>query len=107
MKKKPSICWDCKNARANLCSWFYDFTPVKGWDAEWMKERVLKSGHVLKATYSIKSCPNFEPDELSELEEVLAKSKGQIQCGLANLFKEIEKISKKQTKLQNKRRTLK
>lgn len=52
----PTLCWDCQNARAGYCSWFTDFTPVPGWEAE---ETVLES----TTSYAVKKCPNFIRDE--------------------------------------------
>ena len=28
---KPTLCWSCKRAVKNKCSWAEDFKPVKGW----------------------------------------------------------------------------
>jgi hypothetical protein len=52
----PSLCWDCRHARATVCPWFTDYTPVEGWDAE--KVRWMESW-----TYLVHKCPNFERDE--------------------------------------------
>ena len=52
----PTLCWNCQNARAGYCSWFTDFTPVPGWEAE---ETVLES----TTSYAVKKCPNFIRDE--------------------------------------------
>lgn len=57
--KPQTICWDCKNARGNGCSWFTDFTPVEGWEADVCD----LYGDV---TYTVKKCPEFVPDRGSK-----------------------------------------
>lgn len=51
-----TLCWDCQNARAGGCSWFTDFTPVPGWEAE---ETMLE----FATSYKVNECPNFIRDE--------------------------------------------
>ena len=53
---KPTLCWDCQNARAGGCSWSTDFTPVPGWEAEETVVECMRSYNVMK-------CPNFIRDE--------------------------------------------
>lgn len=65
-----NICFDCQNACGG-CSWTavdttkrgkpIKFEPVDGWDAE-LVYRKGNTGTIVK-TYSIKSCPQFVPDE--------------------------------------------
>lgn len=68
-QNRANICIDCKNALGG-CSWTaVDFTkkghpikfePIPGWDAVPVKR--YENGHAIK-TYSIRSCPQFVPDE--------------------------------------------
>ena len=65
MRKIKQLCWDCQNARADRCCWMCDLTPVPGWDAEPVPQRLTNRGLVADATYAIKACPNFVPDEVT------------------------------------------
>lgn len=49
-----TLCWDCANA-VGWCSWSKDFTPVDGWDAEYVPD---------KDSYRVIACPLFERDAL-------------------------------------------
>lgn len=48
-----SICFDCRNARADKCRKIFDGTPINGWVAD----RVRGGGYV------VKTCPNFKRDK--------------------------------------------
>lgn len=52
-EQPEQLCWHCKNATGG-CSWSKSFTPVAGWDAEFI-ERAFSM-----ETYQIKDCPLFE-----------------------------------------------
>ena len=56
---KPSLCTRCDNAYAFRCSWFTNYTPVPGWEAE--KKMYMCAG-VEKPSYNVRKCPNFTPD---------------------------------------------
>ena len=60
--KRPTICWDCKNAIGN-CSWsdHWEHKPVKGWVAE-RSDLVNTEGGAVES-YIVISCPEFVPDE--------------------------------------------
>ena len=53
--KPQTICWDCRNARGNGCSWFLSYTPVDGWEAE-------ETSIYGEKTYRVIKCPEFEKD---------------------------------------------
>lgn len=53
---KPTLCWDCQNARAGACSWFTDYTPVLGWKVE-------QTAYENTTSYVVSKCPNFVRDE--------------------------------------------
>ena len=55
MKPHDQPCWSCGNCYGG-CSWSFDFTPVKGWDAE----MIMKDGDV---SYQINSCPEYKCDK--------------------------------------------
>lgn len=50
-------CWDCKKATGG-CSWVDDFKPIEGWDA---RPTIVDD---LEQSYEIKSCPEFERDDI-------------------------------------------
>jgi len=62
-----TLCWKCANAKANGCSWFTDYTPVAGWNAEPSKIRIQRGvkGEQGKFyddyvdSYVVKDCPKF------------------------------------------------
>lgn len=64
---KANICFYCKKA-VGKCSWSevdpktkqIRYEPVPGWTAE---PTIQKKGKTRTPTYSIKACPEFEPDE--------------------------------------------
>ena len=59
-KKNKQICWDCKNACGNGCSWFQNFVPVDGWKA---KETIITDSHKrFIKSFKITKCPQFVPD---------------------------------------------
>jgi len=97
MNPKTQLCWDCQNARADKCCWFDDFTPVEGWDAEWQEAQLTKHGYNLGATYHIKKCPNFVPDE-GIVPVKIGRPSG-VNNRIASLFLQLEEIQKKQQKL--------
>lgn len=69
MKNKGQICWDCKNACGNGCSWFQNFEPVDGWKA---KETLISDSHKrLINSFKITRCPQFVPD----CEKIVKRSK--------------------------------
>lgn len=62
--KKGSLCFNCQHTSASECSWFYDYTPVEGWEAI----PVSKIGATQPCkenekpeSYIVLKCPNFEP----------------------------------------------
>lgn len=57
---KPILCNYCDNAYAFKCSWFTNYKPVPGWEAE---ERVCICNGEEKPTYNVRKCPNFTPDK--------------------------------------------
>ena len=59
-QKAQSLCWRCGNAYAKKCSWFTDYTPVDGWDAQ---ENRYNCGGYVGAAYNVLKCPNFTPDK--------------------------------------------
>lgn len=59
-RRLSSICWDCQNAYAHKCSWFRDYTPVKGWTAKKEEYMTINKKHF---TYCVLECPNFVADE--------------------------------------------
>lgn len=67
VKPNQQLCWNCKNACGG-CSWSQKFEPIPGWVAE---ERVLyHRGNGIKnktTSYSIRYCPEFEQDNLTEV----------------------------------------
>lgn len=92
MKMKTQLCWDCKNCRADKCSWHDGtYTPVPGWDAEpeVVRNRYQSQDEAVyfKDTDSfwIKGCPNFMPDR------PIKTTKG-IQDKFNKLFSKIDKL---------------
>ena len=59
-KKHTSLCNFCDNAYAFKCSWFTNYKPVPGWEAE---EKVCICAGEEKPTYNVLKCPNFTPDK--------------------------------------------
>lgn len=60
-KRSGTLCWDCGNAYGG-CSWSINFTPVKGWDAQYV-QRVYKGRDVyVMDSYEVRSCPEFVLD---------------------------------------------
>lgn len=91
--KNEQLCWTCQNARADLCCWMRDMTPVQGWDAYWLDEITLPSGHVRQATYSIKKCPNYVSDTIVKQQPIVERR-------FTRLFEAIEKLQKKEIKIR-------
>lgn len=60
-ERSGTLCWECGNAYGG-CSWSRTFTPVEGWDAQYVR-RVYKSkdAHILDS-YEVHSCPEFVED---------------------------------------------
>ena len=53
-KMRPdTLCWDCKHATTNGCSWAKSFTPVDGWKA-------IPSVAGESDSYLVLECPKFE-----------------------------------------------
>ena len=64
-----TLCWSCRNAvpdRRHGCSWSECFEPVKGWEATKRPKGV---------SYTVKSCPEFIPDDETQSDELLRKAK--------------------------------
>ena len=53
--KPQTICWDCRNARGNGCSWFRNYTPVPGWTA-------IEQKFIQDVSYTVIECPEFVED---------------------------------------------
>ena len=51
--RPDSLCWDCKHATTNGCSWAKSFTPVDGWKA-------IPSVAGESDSYLVLECPKFE-----------------------------------------------
>lgn len=54
---KKTLCYTC-NTPSPTCPWKYNFTPVKGWEAE--PTKVLVSEGKYQNSYHVKSCPLYE-----------------------------------------------
>ena len=75
-KLTDQLCWKCQRVTGNKdlqCSWFRDFTPVKGWVAEPSYIRFVRmkeyDGQPVEerieniATFAIFACPMFLRDK--------------------------------------------
>ena len=70
MKKKNTrprerICWDCKNARANLCAWIGRGEKI--WDGGKKEKRSLTPSRQTKNkkynfVYIVQDCKHFKPE---------------------------------------------
>ena len=55
---KGQLCWTCKNANGNDCSWFSkEAEPVEGWTA---KPTIIKNNDGIMKSYRITKCPKYE-----------------------------------------------
>ena len=61
-RKKDTLCWDCKKASFNGCSWDRKLIPVEGWKAERVMRPDVRGGE----TFHVISCPEFEQDRKPE-----------------------------------------
>lgn len=60
--KDSTLCWKCAKY-CGKCSWSESFTPVEGWEAIPVKVDVGSNGvSVLKDTFRVVTCPQFESD---------------------------------------------
>lgn len=60
-ERSGTLCWECGNAYGG-CSWSRTFTPVEGWDAQYV-QRVYKGRDVyVMESYEVHSCPEFVED---------------------------------------------
>ena len=86
-KLTDQLCWKCQRATGNKdlqCSWFSDFTPVKGWIAEPTNIRNVRmkeyDGQLVDerteniATFAIFDCPMFLKDKRKRRPTVLGVS---------------------------------
>lgn len=54
-----TLCWDCKKALGK-CSWSYNLTPVKGWEAIKYPPAPYEQGRFAKMpNYRVVRCPEF------------------------------------------------
>lgn len=69
---ESTLCWECKNTDRFKCPWFNpaDPQPVPGWVAE---RRVRP---LLGETYTVKECPNFEPEPPREVQHTFVPTSG-------------------------------
>lgn len=90
-KRRPysqTLCWRCRNAvpdiHGNGCSWSRHFRPVKGWDAEMKPINVEPDSQRKKeiASYVVRSCPEFKPDERRKRAESLEEKAKRIRGGM-------------------------
>ena len=72
-----TLCWICKKATNNGCSWSRRFLPVDGWDAE---EHVIRGRK--ETSYLVKDCPEYIKDD-GEIEEL--DNEGVLNLGMAVL----------------------
>jgi hypothetical protein len=64
--KLYSICWTCKNARANICPWIGEGKKI--WSrAKSAKRKLLKSkqkqGKEHYTVYAVEECQYFKPED--------------------------------------------
>lgn len=84
MKRNKQPCWSCKRS-CGACSWSFDFTPIKGWEAE---ESIISENGQAYKSFKIKSCPQYEREEdIQETQAKLAAKYGVSQRTIARWLK--------------------
>ena len=68
LEDSGQLCWKCKKA-CGLCSWSHHFEPIPGWTAKQIHRRsgTSKGVDVMMDTFSIKECPEYDPEEKREM----------------------------------------
>ncbi len=59
-----SICWSCRNARADRCAWANKLSKV--WEKADVQFKKESSGRRYKV-YVVRECKKYEPDEVGAL----------------------------------------
>lgn len=60
-----TLCWKCRNAKGNGCSWFRCFKPVKGWEAEKVIQYQNCKSKENQISYAVQKCPEFCPSKVA------------------------------------------
>lgn len=56
--RSETICWHCRRAVADKCSWAREFKPVDGWIAERRERQGYHNARYI--SYTVLECPEFE-----------------------------------------------
>lgn len=64
-REDESICWDCRNAYANICDWVAEGKKI--WDEADKRERASNIGYrkgkkLTYTIYAVKRCKYFDPE---------------------------------------------
>lgn len=60
-ERSGTLCWECDNAYGG-CSWSRNFTPVEGWDAQYVRRVYKSKGVYVMDSYEVRNCPEFVLD---------------------------------------------